>query len=218
MSVAERLVEIRKSLDINQGEFAKIFEISQSSYARYETGESLLNSEKMNLLYEKISIDTHWLLTGQGEMFRDLKTDIETSSDKGIKIPLLDVRASAGSGIVNYNEAELEWISIPTVLLKQYNPQFVKLLEVHGDSMKPTFLDGDWILVSTNHRDLQSERVYVIRINNELKVKRLDKDIRGNIIIASDNPAFKTEELTPTEFTDFDIEIVGLVFGVLKKV
>lgn len=215
MSYSSRVKEFRECLQMTQGQFGELFELSTMQVSHIESGNREIKIELLNKM-NNYGLNIDWLLTGQGKMLHSQETTISTHDST--RIPLLSVKASAGSGIVNYNEDELEWISVPTILLNQYNPKHVKLLEVHGDSMKPTFLDGDWILVSTNHKQLQSERVFVIRINDELKVKRLDRDIRGNIIIASDNPAFKTEELSPTEFTDFDVEIVGMVFGVLKKV
>ena len=212
----EKLKEIRKVLGLSQKEFSDSLQISVMALSRLETNDSSLKIEVITKI-ESMGVSLEWLIVSKGTMFKnDGQSVVDTSNT--IRIPLLDVKASAGSGLVNYDEDLLEWISVPTLLLKQFNPNFVQLLEVNGDSMKPTFLDGDWIMVSTQHKDLQSERVFVIRVNDELKVKRLDKDMRGNIIITSDNPAFKTEELSPTEFTDFNIEIVGMVFGVLKKV
>lgn len=217
MSYGNRMKKIRKTLKISQKVFSDKLNISVMALSRLETNESSIKVEIL-LKLNNMGINTNWFITGEGEMFRNGMT-IENSIDSDIiKIPLLDVQASAGTGIVNYDENIEEWISVPRILLSHYNPRYVKILAVNGDSMKPTFEHGDWILVSLDHKELQSEQIYVIRINDELKIKRLDKDIRGNIIIFSDNPAFHKEELTQTEFTDFNIEIVGRVFGVLSKV
>ncbi|MGL4393614.1 MAG: XRE family transcriptional regulator [Brevinema sp.] len=76
MNIGDRLISIRRYNNLSQGEFAKIFEISQSSYARYENGESLLNSEKINLLCSKFKINANWLLTGEGEVSNDGSLEI----------------------------------------------------------------------------------------------------------------------------------------------
>lgn len=80
--ISEKLKQIRKILGINQAEFSKSLEMSQSYLSDIESGRqepSFAVIKKINKAY-KVSID--WLLTDTGEMF--LKEDSESS----VKLPV----------------------------------------------------------------------------------------------------------------------------------
>ena len=214
MSIAERLVKIRKSLSINQGDFAKTFEISQSSYARYETGESLLNSEKMSLLVTKLNIDTHWLITGEGEMFRNNNPSTNTLIEdlSVIKIPMIDVKASAGQGMVNYIEDIKDFISLPENILPAYtNKKNLAIIEIMGDSMEPTIKNGEIVILDTGVQEIRSGSVYLIRVFDDLRVKRIDRKMNGNIVIMSDNAVYPPEELAFEELENSPLHIIGII-------
>ena len=65
----KRLKELRKSLNIQQGEFAKSLGILQQQLSKYERGENKPSADFFLKLIEKTNVNMNWLLTGKGDMF-----------------------------------------------------------------------------------------------------------------------------------------------------
>ena len=63
----------------------------------------------------------------------------------------------------------------------------MKIFEVAGDSMSPTLVEGDLIMVNTAEKDIRTGRIYLLRIGTDLMVKRLETRPGGKILIRSDN-------------------------------
>ncbi len=114
-------------------------------------------------------------------------------------VPRLAIGASAGSGALNDSEALAGKIGFdPSWLKKQgLDPSFLSLIKVEGDSMAPTLLDGDDILVdaSIKGRGIASRKtgaIYVLRFDDVLMVKRVTMAGKDELAIISDNPAHKS--------------------------
>ena len=97
------------------------------------------------------------------------------------------------------------WTGDNLDILRGMNSESVDLIYlVRGASMEPTLPDGCSILVDRNRRELQPKCIYVLRNEDGLVVKRVDRNREGWWVI-SDNPAWLPVMLT--EETD----IVGEV-------
>ena len=68
--------------------------------------------------------------------------------------------------------------------------------------------DRDLILVNLKEKHVRSGYVYLIRIGNELMVKRLENRPGGVLLIRSDNPDYEDIPVNLEE-VDGDIEIHG---------
>ena len=119
---------------------------------------------------------------------------IEAVSDDSIAVPRFALAASAGSGAVVGDEQR----SIPF----RFDARFLaglgvrrdaaSLIEVKGDSMQPTLIDGDTILVDHARRSIAPRGgVYAIRLDGMLSVKRL-RAIGREVEVASDNRDYAT--------------------------
>ena len=127
------------------------------------------------------------------------------------------VTFSAGNGHeVHYDLIEnaepatyrLSWFQRERIDLRH-----VKRFKVSGDSMEPLLFAGDSILVNLAENDMRSVidgKVYAIRYDNELRVKRLYKRLDGTLILHSENPAY-SDELVPPDLVDQYISIIGRV-------
>jgi len=92
-------------------------------------------------------------------------------------------------------------------------PKNAKRFTVVGDSMEPFLFAGDSVLIDTGETDptrIIDGKVYAIRYGNDLRVKRLFRHLDGTLILRSDNPAYKDEEVPP-ELADEHISILGRV-------
>ena len=90
---------------------------------------------------EHYHVNPIWLLTG--------KRSAETNY---IYIPRYDLTASAGPGSFVDWEPESEVIAVDRDWLRNelhVNPTTVNMIEVRGDSMQPTMMDGDTLLVDS---------------------------------------------------------------------
>ena len=67
----------------------------------------------------------------------------------------------------------------------------MRIFEVAGDSMSPTLDDGDMIMVNTAETDIRTGRIYLLRIGDELMVKRLETRPGGKMLIRSDNERYE---------------------------
>jgi phage repressor protein C with HTH and peptisase S24 domain len=70
--------------------------------------------------------------------------------------------------------------------------------------MYPTLNTGDKVLVDTSKKDITDGKIYILRIENDLKIKRLHKLSRGRVEVISDNKNYSADILDP-ERDDFEI-------------
>ncbi|MGL4388784.1 MAG: XRE family transcriptional regulator [Brevinema sp.] len=217
----EKLKSIRGKLQCSQKDFSEKLGISVMSLSRLETNESSLKIELLSKI-ESLGISLDWLVSDRGEMIRGEGVGDLIVSDKKEEICYvrkLDIYAAAGVGIINYADGEVPvWVGLPASFIYPYSPSTIALLNVHGASMEPTMRHGDVLLVSEQDTSLVSEHIYIIRIGEELKVKRVDKLPNKNIVIWSDNPQYSRHEYTPQEWEEYRIEIVARVIKVIKNV
>ena len=89
------------------------------------------------------------------------------------------------------------------------------VLEASGDSMVPTIADGDHLLIDTSQNDPRRDGIYVIRLDDELLVKRVTVDpARRTVTISSDNPCYRPIESLPLA----EIEVAGRVIWIGRRV
>ncbi|HEY0044635.1 MAG TPA: S24 family peptidase [Allosphingosinicella sp.] len=112
-----------------------------------------------------------------------------------VRVPRLNVGASAGHGALNEWEGETSHIAFDPRWLRQIcrgKPETLSFIKVQGDSMVPSLADGDDILVDQGDGiDRLRDGVYVLRQDETLMVKRLAVNpIAKKVTIRSDNPAY----------------------------
>jgi transcriptional regulator with XRE-family HTH domain len=71
LSAAERLKLLRKTLKLNQTEFAKKLGVTFSAVSLMELGKTNLTDQNINLICLTFHIREEWLREGKGEMFID---------------------------------------------------------------------------------------------------------------------------------------------------
>jgi len=81
-SIGERLVGIRKKLNLLQKDFARELDISNASLSEIEAGN---NKPRFELIYNltlKFKVNIYYLLHGQGEMFMPTEMESLTAARK----------------------------------------------------------------------------------------------------------------------------------------
>ena len=126
---------------------------------------------------------------------------VEPTSDTAIAIQMLDVAGSMGYGeaipdhetVINRMNVEMDWVRkhLPAIS----SPGNLKVISGYGDSMMPTFNDGDILLVDTGIRAVNIDGVYVLSANERLYIKRVRQRMDGHFEISSDNPTVKTVDV-----------------------
>ena len=68
--IGERLKKTRKALKLKQGPYAQKLEFSKTSISDYETGKKKPPFDMLVSLSRVFNVNLHYLLFGEGEMFR----------------------------------------------------------------------------------------------------------------------------------------------------
>jgi phage repressor protein C with HTH and peptisase S24 domain len=66
----------------------------------------------------------------------------------------------------------------------------LSLITAHGDGMEGTFSDGDTLLIDHSVHDIAIDAIYVLTLNDELYIKRLQRCPDGTIQMISDNKRY----------------------------
>lgn len=130
-----------------------------------------------------------------------------------------EVRAAAGAGQVTPTDQMVVNVRVNAVDWRNYvglSPKNVKVITVHGDSMKPTLHHGDQILVDTACHHFTDDAIYVFLQGDMLRVKRVQLNIDGSIDVKSDNAhGFETKSYSATDAAEFNIvgKVIPFKFG-----
>lgn len=146
----------------------------------------------------------------------EIYDDLINSSKNTILVPLLNVKASMGDGSYQSNEYVIDVLKIndnwANRMLKP-NSGNDKLAFIHavGDSMHPTFNDGDILMVDTGDKSVTADKIYVLEAHGRLFIKRVRQRIDGSFEISSDNPSVKTVDILNG---DHEVKVKGRVLWV----
>ena len=119
---------------------------------------------------------------------------------------LAEVAAAAGSGVDVYDETVTNWVPFRRDWLRRHrlDPAVCHIITVRGNSMEPTLPAGCSILVDRSRRELRRKHIYVLRTEEGVVVKRVDRSKNGWWLL-SDNPSWLAATLTE------DTDIIGEV-------
>lgn len=177
---------------------AKMAGVSQKGARKWLEGESIPTTGRIGALAAKLKVSADWLLFGHGNKTpgnagKELQPAmVPARGVPALSIPHLDVRVSMGHGyslpdhetVIDHLRLSEEWCRRN---LSVSNLANLAALSAYGDSMRPTFDDGDILLVDRGVTELKIDAVYVLQFRDELYVKRIQRRPDGNIVVKSDN-------------------------------
>lgn len=202
LSVGDRLAVARRLVpnDAIEGLTGK----SDSQLQRYEIAPTIpLNS--VAALAAETEIPLEWLVTGRPmerkpQLVRGTPDQPKADADD-VPVQKLAFKAAAGHGALIIDDAA-EFVRIPRFVLAQARvaPQYARLWEATGHSMKDTINDGDLMLVdvSPSAQQIIEGMIYVFSIGDDAFVKRLRR-LGDDVIMISDNREMFPEETVPKE-------------------
>jgi phage repressor protein C with HTH and peptisase S24 domain len=116
--------------------------------------------------------------------------------DDYVPVPRIDVRLSAGPGVVNHEPAEVERLAFRLDWLKRLGvkPPDAVLVGISGDSMSPGLRDGDIALIDRGRRTVRTGNVYAFTdTDGSTRVKRVDIVPGEGFVLRSDAPEYPVE-------------------------
>lgn len=133
-------------------------------------------------------------------------------------VQVYDVQASAGYGSLVDYEASAYGLAFPPEYLRRLtssNPKHLSIISVKGESMEPTLLDDDIVLLDTSKTNLSFDGLFVLRFGDALHIKRVGRSAkRDHVTIISDNRTL----YPPLEAALSEVDAIGKVLWYGRKV
>lgn len=220
MTLAERLAERMKELDISQAELARRVGISQPSINAIYKGDT---QKPKALRAIALALDTTeaWLLgeTSDPTAGAISALDREGMADRlGLHlVPEVDTGWAMGEGTFLDNVEEVGFRAFDREWLRSVSSgNLSKLFAAHGDgdSMEPTLHDGDIVLIDRAQRTIErQDRIWAVTVGGLGVIKRIAKLPNGDYELASDNHRVRPRIVSPG-----DLHVVGRVVWIGRKI
>lgn len=191
------LKKLRESKNLTTRELAVQVNINQSTITNLENGKTSLNDQYIAIFTEFFGVSADYLLglPQNAIPFGD-------GTFKPVKI-LGSIRAGEA--------AEMKDDFLGFLVANVDKPEDYFYLEVKGNSMSPTFEDGDYVLVKFQNT-AENNQIVVAGVNgSEATVKRFKK-IGNDCFLFPDNKNYEPLKLTP----DLNPFFVGIVEGFFR--
>jgi phage repressor protein C with HTH and peptisase S24 domain len=210
LSICERFVRILDHYGDTRYKFSKESGISEAVLSNIYQKKNPPKVEVLEFLLNKYkAVDGNWLLTGKGDMLKGSDSPSQAPAslpdtpikeyfrkeDNFITIPIVDIAAAAGAGgALNEDYPEIvDEIKLPPFMLTRKNGRYY-CGRVRGDSMFPTLVDRDYIILRFLQPgewvEMQDREVYFIVVRDgDTYVKRIENRLatENRIICKSDN-------------------------------
>ncbi len=228
------LYHAREARHMSRSELVRLSGVSKQQLSRLENGLIRLRldhlkpfAKALNFSPEQILLWGRYPGTGSEHIEPSDVLGAEGAHDEPfVQVPELDTRARLGGGAPREVRKDGKyadpikpesWRFPASFVREQLHTAAVGLLvlDTNGDSMAPTILSGERVIVDTGHKTPTPDGLYAIRdalgaiVVKRLQVMRSTKPQRVKLI--SDNPNHNNEEAPLS-----DLEIVGKVLCCLK--
>lgn len=198
----DRLKILRVNKKISQQQLADVLGVDRTMIGKYEIKNNTPSDEILTKMANFFDVEKAFLL------------GVEEKKNKktGIKIPVLG-RVVAGIPIEAITEI-LDYEEITEKLAA--TGEFFALI-AKGDSMNPTIIDGD-VLIIRQQTTIEDGRVAIVLVDGlDATVKRVHITA-GGITLIGDNPSVYTPHFyTNEEIDTLPVKIIGKVVEIRRK-
>ena len=171
----------------------EIAELTESSTEFYMPSST---PERRHGEHASLEEGAHWEYGSNASTFTAPPKGEDGHQDEFLFVDKAEARPSAGGGSLATSASSdgqyafrLDW-----VLHKTRDVNSLKIMEVMGRSMESTLHNGDLCLVNQADKDLVEDRVYVVRLDDEIYVKRFSR-VPGKYLFRGDNKEFAYQDI-----------------------
>lgn len=223
MTVGQRIQERIDATGISQAAIARAIGVSPQAVSKMVRGDTH-QPQRLYQLARALKTTPEYLLGETddpapklGEQQLTWRGPDSEAPEGTVLIPQLDIGFSMGGGTVFEDYAQTALIPFPREWLRPmiggtFGDLFVARGE--GDSMMPTILDGDVVIIDTAQKTiLKQDRLWCLSYGDLGMIKRVRVQPDGGILVISDNPAVEN-------YTAYDGEVhtIGRVIWIGRRV
>ncbi len=157
-------------------------------------------------LYRTFNLNPEWVESGVGRTF----INKSSMSDVGFTyVPKVNAILSAGGGSFEVSSQVDEHVPfISKWLRKKGSIQTMIVMDVTGESMEPVIMDGDMVLIDRAQKEISNRKIYAIRIDDAIYIKRLEQH-PNRLVLTSENNAYAPIYINENEINN--TQIIGKV-------
>lgn len=212
------------AIGIDQSELARRVGCSSAAINQI-VNDKTQNSRFLPRIASRLGVSTQYLLgltdVPIGDDSENANTDdgraLATQGHDDVEIDSIDLAYGMGGAFLD-SEAEVEKVRFSRAWLRQFTdtaPVHLFSTQGIGDSMMPTILDRDIVIIDRSQNsmvDQMGEKIWAIVFGGVGMIKRLRPLPDGTIKIMSDNQLVRDELAT-----DGDLFIVGRVVASVRR-
>lgn len=207
----QRMKAAMEAKGLSQSALARQLGLSQGAIAQMLNGTTT-RSKHLPEIAQALGVSVDWLLGNDISPAVPVKVnDVDF-----VQIPELDIGFGMGGGtFMEGMPGEEPRVFDPNWLREITRSPAEKLFVARGigDSMMPTLLDNDTLIVDRGQRMIhQQDRIWAISYGELGMIKRVRRKPDGNYLLMSDNSAISDVDATPDE-----LFVVGRVVWVGRK-
>jgi phage repressor protein C with HTH and peptisase S24 domain len=202
---------------------ARSMGVSPSAFRKWLKGEAEPSRERLVALAHATGVGVAWLAEGEGPepVFEPVAgtrrrqgvRDISDDTDWGefVLLPRRPEAAAAGSVTPpaplgsEFMALRHDWVRAVCGV----EPGKLLLETAVGESMTPTIRDGNTLLIDSTDQTFRNFGIYVLEINGQRLVKRVQRKHDGSLVLISDNSAYQPDPVDKAAAED--VTVVGRV-------
>lgn len=222
----ERLKAARVRLGLSQEQFCARVGVSKGSQIQYEGGKTAPNAEYL-LKIKRLGVDVAGLFGGKSDIeaitsgaigplvrARDQSADDHPDLDL-VQVHEIDLAYGLG-GTYSDGPVDTHVLHFPRTWLESITktpPSQLTFARGRGDSMMPTMLDGDIVLIDRSQRSVrEQDAIWAFTVGDIAMIKRLR--VRSETVhILSDN-----DRVPPDEAHAEEVNVVGRVVFIGRRI
>ena len=215
--LANRISFYRKLRGMSQTELAEKIGTTLNMMGKLERGDRTLDTDWLEKLGEALSIEPH-LLIAPTKKDGDGDDDDEGDDDNPDNVKLQEWDVAYGMGGGTYLDLPVtgtlhtfsrSWLRNFT----QAPPEKIFLARGAGDSMFPTILDSDIVVIDTSDREVRiGDKIWAVVYGTTGYIKRIRPMPDESVKMISDN-----QNVPPETAFDGELSVVGRVVAIVRK-